>query len=70
VRVYKMTVCWVDHDDLGPDTLTEMIERVRLPNHTINPSVVSVEEAVVEWSDEHPLNSSTTFDVAFEDLFG
>ncbi len=71
MKVYKMTLCWVDHDDLGEDALGEMLEDARLPNHTIPPTVMTVESRDIgDWSDDHLLNRNDTLDAEFERLFG
>lgn len=58
VKVYKMVVCFVDHDDVGAEQAVAFIEHARLDNHVMPGMVMSVEERVVDWTDDHPLNRS------------
>ena len=39
MRVYKVTLCIVDHDKLGEEGIVIEIENVRYPNHCMSPSV-------------------------------
>lgn len=68
-KVHKVTLCVVDHDDLGPEEVKVVLENQKYPNWCIHPRVRGVETREVEWSDDHPLNLSTTSAKAFEDLF-
>lgn len=69
LKVYKMVICWVDHDDVGPKEARSLLENARFPNHIIGPKVMSTEIREVEWDDDHPLNKRTTSQAEFEDLF-
>jgi hypothetical protein len=70
VKVYKMVIMFVDHDDVGPEEARSLIENARLPNHIIPPNVMSLEERDIgEWDDSNPLNSRVTMKAAFEELF-
>lgn len=68
-KVYKMILCYVDHDCIGPDGVKDLLENTRYPNHTPAPSVISIETREVEWQDSHPLNSARSEHGAFEELF-
>ena len=55
----KVTLCVVDHDDIGPVEIRRVIENQRYPNRCISPNVMEVESRDIgEWHDEHPLNYS------------
>jgi hypothetical protein len=69
VKVYKITTCVVDHDEIGSQGIVDAIEQTNYPNDCIMPSVVSVEEREVEWDDTHPLNYEKTAGEAFRQLF-
>lgn len=62
-------LCVIDHDDLGADEVVSVLEAEEFPNHCMYPRVVAIETREVQWSDDHPLNSRTTHDVAFRRLF-
>ena len=55
-KVYKVTLLIIDHDNIGPSSAVHALEHTHYPNRCISPSVVSIEQAEVEWSDAHPLN--------------
>jgi len=55
-KVYKATVLVIDHDDIGPASVVGAFENTSYPNRCISPSVLAIEQAEVEWSDDHPLN--------------
>lgn len=69
LRVHRVTLLIVDHDDVGEDEIADIIENVRYPNRCINPQVVTVETREVQWTDAHPLNADATRDEAFAELF-
>jgi hypothetical protein len=56
-NVYKIELCVIDHDDIGAESIKELLENTRYAT----PSVVTIEEKDIgEWYDEHPLNYSNT----------
>ena len=70
VKVYKITLMFVDHDGVGPTGAKNLIENARLPNHIRAGRVMALEEADIgEWEDDHPLNSSVTQAAEFARLF-
>ena len=64
-NVYKMTLLVIDHDRMGEEETREVIEHHRY----LFASVMDVQTAEVEWSDDHPLNTGQRAQ-AFADLFG
>lgn len=70
MKVHKVTLLVVDHDDIGADEMKVVIENTRYPNRCISPDVMAVETCEVEWTDSHPLNHYTRRVKAFEQLFG
>lgn len=57
MKAYKVTVLIVDHDQLGPEEITAVIENARYPNRCIMPDVKKIESCDIgPWEDEHPLN--------------
>ena len=70
MKVHRVTLLVVDHDELGADEIQQVIESVNYPNGCMIPSVMSVESREIgEWHDGHPLNSCDTQESAFEALF-
>ena len=70
MKVYKITLLFLDFDEVGKETAKELIENARLPNH-IHPGVVmDMQEAdISDWSDEHPLNKQATRAEVFAAIF-
>lgn len=70
VKVHRVEILIVDHDNLGAEGVKAAIESTHYPNRCIAPKVMKTETRAVQWSDEHPLNSRDTQREAFERLFG
>jgi hypothetical protein len=69
--VHKITLTVVDHDRIGADGVREALENARYPNRCIWPCVLTVETRDCgEWSDDHPLNKTTTRAAEIARLFG
>ena len=70
MKAYKITLLFLDFDEVGKDEAKYLIESARLPNH-INPgTVMDLQVADIdEWSDDHPLNSRATRALAFAEIF-
>lgn len=69
VKVHKLTVLVVDHDNLGAYGVKAEMENARYANHCMVPEVMACESVEVEWSDEHPLNQYATMEDEFARLF-
>lgn len=70
MRAYKITLLFLDFEDVGPQEAKSLIENARLPNHISPGKVMDLQEADIgEWSDEHPLNKRATMSEAFHALF-
>lgn len=69
MKIHRVVLLIVDSDDIGAESVADVIENARYPNHCIGPSVMRIDTREVEWSDEHPLNQSDTSQKAFEELF-
>ena len=70
MKVHKVTLFIVDHDELGSDGVIDELTHTRYANDCINPHVISVETADCgEWTDEHPLNNFKTMFTEIENLF-
>lgn len=70
MRVYKIVLMFIDHDELGPDGAADLIENATLPNHIDPGTVMSIEERDIgEWHDGHALNSLLAREDAFYALF-
>lgn len=70
MKVHKVTVLVVDHDDLGAEDVQIEMETVRYPNHCMYPRVMEMQTVEVDWSDDHPLNKRDTWREEFKRLFG
>lgn len=69
IKVYRLEVLIIDHDECGTEEIREVLENQRYPNDCIFPQVMSVEHREVEWSDNHPLNDLHKCQKAFRKLF-
>ena len=70
MRAYKITLLFIDFDEVGQQEAKYLIENARLPNHIHPGSVMAIEEADIgEWRDDHPLNKRATKAAAFRALF-
>ena len=69
MKVYKIEVMIIDFDEIGVGGIKDVLENARYSNHCIAPKVKKIEERTIEWSDDHPLNSSRTMNAAYADLF-
>jgi hypothetical protein len=71
MKVYKVTLMIIDHDELGENGIVETIENVNYPNDCIAPEVMDIESRDIgEWEDDNPLNSHVTSDDEFARVFG
>lgn len=71
MKVMKLEVFVIDFDGVGEKGVRDAIEYARYPNHSIHPSVLSVEvRDAGAWSDDHPLNNSKTAPAEIERIFG
>jgi len=68
-NVFKVTLMVIDHDELGPKQIEEVIQNQKFPNWCISPVVMDMESRDIgPWHDEHPLNRNGQW-MAFKDLF-
>jgi uncharacterized protein YodC (DUF2158 family) len=58
VKVYKMEIVFVDHNNVGSAEAIRLIDNARLPNHISPPTVIACVEREISWSDSHPLHKS------------
>lgn len=70
VKVHRLEVLVIDHDDIGSDEVASVLQNARYPNRCISPEVMSVESREVDWRDSHPLNMRGQTEEAFRELFG
>lgn len=68
VHVRKVTMIFVDHDQMGEEETKAVIENVSYPNHCMDPTVVEMESVEVDWSDDHPLNHRAGMHETFKDI--
>lgn len=69
IKVYKLEVMIIDFDRIGAPEAVSALENANYPNDCISPNVMLVQQAEIEWSDNHPLNNSDTILEAYNDLF-
>lgn len=70
MKVHRIVLCIVDHDEVGGEEAGQIIQNQKYPNYCIYPMVQSVETVDIgEWSDDHPLNKSATSRAEFDRLF-
>lgn len=70
MKVYKLTCCFIDFDELGVGGTKDLIENARLPNHISPPSVINIQSVDIgEWDDDNPLNNRATLYEEFNRLF-
>lgn len=71
MKVYKIELMIIDHDEIGEEEIIEILENTRYPNRCISPDVKKIESRDIgEWSDDHPLNFCSTQDAEYKRLFG
>jgi hypothetical protein len=70
MKVFRVELMVLDHDDIGSSGIFGAIENTKYPNYCISPSVESIDERDIgEWSDDHPLNKRSTASKVFAELF-
>ena len=69
VKVHRVVLLVVDHDDIGPDELKIVIENTRYPNRCIMPDVMHIETREVDWTERHPLNLISEQARAYREIF-
>lgn len=71
MKVHKVVLMVIDHDNIGAEELVDVMENARYPNRCISPQVIDIETKEVKWHDRHPLNiSATAAAEEFRKLFG
>lgn len=61
MNVIKVELFFVDFDNVTAAGTRGVLESVNYPNDCINPRVISIDSRDIgEWSDDHPLNRSST----------
>ncbi len=66
MKVYKLVISIIDLEEHGETLLVEDIKNLR----GFSPSIISIESAEIgEWTDDHPLNNSNTYNKEIERLF-
>lgn len=57
MKVHKLTVMIIDHDEIGAEWASRYIEQAHYPNRCISPNTMQTESVEIgEWRDDHPLN--------------
>jgi hypothetical protein len=71
MKVHQVILTIIDFDELGADQIKTVIENQKYPNHCIGPTVESVRTREIgEWSDDNPLNCTSSSQAELERLFG
>ena len=70
MKVYKVILSIIDHDELGSEEIKGVLEDTKYPNWCIAPRVHDIKGVDIgEWNDDHPLNHIATEKTEFERLF-
>ena len=67
--IHKVVLLVTDHDGMGQEEVTNVLQETRYPNHCIYPKVMGIETKEIDYEDSHPLNQRDTARAAFNDLF-
>ena len=65
IKAYKIEILVLDFEDNGEESIKDTVEGSRY----LNATVMNSKSVDIDWSDDHPLNSSTTNKNAFQELF-
>ncbi len=70
MKVIKVELFIVDHDDVGASAVKDLIESARYPNRCISPNVITIDwREIGDWDDTHPLNHYDTMKDELARLF-
>lgn len=70
MKVYKVELLIIDHDELGESEIKKVIESTNYPNHCISPDIKNIEcKDIGEWDDDHPLNLREKSNEHYNKLF-
>ncbi len=71
MKAYKVELLIVDHDEIGPDGILEVLQNTHFPNRCILPSVMNIiEKDIGEYGDDHPLNDTLKCEGEYKRIFG
>ncbi len=70
MKVYKVEVMVVDHDEIGEDGIKTALATASFSNRCMRPQFVRAESREIEWDDRHPLNMRVGWREAFLAMFG
>lgn len=70
MEAYKLEILVIDHDQLGGDEISRVIENTKYSNWCISPSVEKITgKDIGAWHDDHPLNKPITCTQEYNRLF-
>ncbi len=70
MKAYRATLLIIDHDEIGPEDIADVLRNTRYSNGCISPRVEMVEGADIgEWTDGHPLNHPDTAEAEYRRIF-
>lgn len=72
MKVFKLTLLFVDHDNLGDERTIELFNHLHLPNHIIGPTVIKSERVEIsheKYDDTLNTTDSDQLDQEFRKLF-
>lgn len=67
MKVYKVELMIVDHNDLGENQIQDLLEDIRYLSHPVVTKITGVE--IGEWESDNLLNDENTWEAEFERLF-
>jgi len=69
MKVHRLVIMVVDHDDLGAEGVRRELEAARFANNCISPIVMAQDTVDIFWSDRNPVNITAERFGAFCELF-
>ena len=56
-KVYSITLCVIDTDNVGDEHIWHYIENTKYPNYCIHPMIQSMVSREIVMGDDHPLHT-------------
>mgnify|MGYP001557769479 CR=1 FL=1 len=69
VKIYKIELLIVDHDNVGAEEICSILENANYPNDCISPQIMKVLESEVDWHDDHALNQGDESKEEYKRIF-
>jgi len=70
MKVHKIELLIVDHDEVGIDEIKDIIENIKYPNWCMSPQVMQTATVNIgKWDDDLPINKTDTIKAEYNRLF-